>query len=149
MDQENILCRCNRCGVKNRVPRNRIHLRPVCGRCKTPLAVGVHDGRTVAVTDATFRSEVLSSPLPVLLDCWAPWCGPCRTVAPVLDQLASDYAGRIRIAKLNVDENPGTASQYGIRSIPTMILFDHGREVDKLVGALPRAEIERRIQALL
>jgi len=70
-------------------------------------------------------------------------------VAPILDQLASEYAGRIRIAKLNVDENPGTASQYGIRSIPTMILFDQGREVDKLVGALPRAEIERRLQALL
>jgi len=149
MKQETLMVRCNHCGAKNRVPPNRIHDRPVCGRCKTPLAVGSHDERPVVVTDATFRKEVLSSSGPVLVDCWAPWCGPCRTVAPILDRLASEYAGRIKIAKLNVDENPGTASQYGIQSIPTMILFNKGREVNKLVGALPKAEMQRHLQALL
>lgn len=149
MNQETLMFRCSHCGAKNRVPRNRIHDRPVCGKCKTPLPVGSHDGRPVVVTDATFRREVLSSPGPVLLDCWAPWCGPCRMVAPILDQLASEYAGRIKIAKLNVDENPGTASRYGVHSIPTMIFFNKGKEVDKLVGALPKADIVRHLNTLI
>jgi len=83
------------------------------------------------------------------VDCWAPWCEPCKMVAPVLDQLASGYKGRIKIAKLNVDENPLTGSKYGIQSIPTMLLFKGGNQVDTLVGALPKQEIERYIKTLL
>ena len=92
---------------------------------------------------------VLSYTGAVLVDCWAPWCGPCKMVAPVLDQLASEYAGRIKIAKLNVDENPMTASQYGIQSIPTMLLFKNGNQIDKLVGALPKQEIVRHLRTVL
>lgn len=85
----------------------------------------------------------------IVIDCWAPWCGPCRTVAPIMDQLASDYAGRIKIAKLNTDDNPATASQYGIQSIPTLLFFKNGKQVNKLVGALPKAEIEKHLRSLV
>jgi len=84
-----------------------------------------------------------------LVDCWAPWCGPCRMISPLVEQLASKYAGRLKVAKLNVDENPLIASQYAIQSIPTLLLFRDGRLVDRLVGALPRPEIERRLTSIL
>lgn len=135
---------CPRCGTKNRVPKARFSQGPRCGRCKTPLAAP-HLSRPVEVTDGTFSDEVLSSSIPVLLDCWAPWCGPCRMVAPVLEQLAEAYAGRLKIGKLNVDENPVTSSRYGIRSIPTLLIFKGGHVADTLVGALPGQEIERRV----
>lgn len=91
------------------------------------------------LTDETFAKDVLESTGPVLVDFWAPWCGPCRAVAPVLDQVAADYAGRVTVAKLNVDENQLTASQYGIRSIPAIALFVGGELVDGMVGAAPRS----------
>jgi len=102
-----------------------------------------------AKTDRTFDSEVLSFQGPVLVDCWAPWCGPCRMVGPVLEQLASEYAGRVKVAKLNVDENPQIASRYSIRSIPTMLLFKKGEMVNSMVGALQKEEIERHLRSLL
>ena len=101
------------------------------------------------VTDATFSKEVISSPGSVLVDCWAPWCGPCRTIAPILDELADKYAGGVKITKLNVDENPLIASQYSIQSIPTMLLFKDGKLVNKLVGALPKEEIERHLLSIM
>ena len=101
------------------------------------------------MTDAAFGREVLQFERPVLVDCWAPWCGPCRMVAPKLDELASKYAGAIRIAKLNVDENPLTASRYNVRSIPTMLLFKKGKLVDTLIGALPKETIEQHIVSTL
>jgi thioredoxin len=100
----------------------------------------------VTVSDATFSAEVERSPLPVLLDMWAPWCGPCRMVAPVIDELATEMAGRVRVAKLNVDENPATASRFGVSSIPTLLVLQGGREVDRLVGVQPKSEIARRLQ---
>jgi thioredoxin 2 len=138
------LIRCPACGATNRVPRDRVAQggRPVCGRCKRVLPL---DAKPVIVTDATFPAEVERSPVPVLVDAWAAWCGPCRVIAPVIDQLAADMAGRVRVAKLNVDENPATAARYGIRSIPTLLVFRDGREVDRLVGVQPRAEIVRRL----
>ena len=149
MNHENIIVRCAGCGTKNRIPKEKLHEGPVCGKCRRPLKVENPPAMTVDVTDQTFSREVLSFSGPVLVDCWAPWCGPCRMVAPVLEQLASEYAGRVKITKLNVDENPATASQYGIQSIPTMLLFKGGNHLNSLVGALPRQEIERHLGKIL
>lgn len=136
------LCRCPACGAKNRVPQERLDQghAPVCGRCKTPLPL------PITVTDATFTAEVERSQLPVLLDLWAPWCGPCRIVAPVIDELASEMAGRVRFAKLNIDANPATATRLHIGSIPTLLILKGGREVDRIVGAQPKSEIARRLE---
>jgi thioredoxin 2 len=140
---------CTQCGTKNRIPLARMHDRPVCGRCRAPLPTESSLSHPVEVTDLSFRQEVLSFTGAVLVDCWAPWCGPCRMVAPIMDQLASQYAGRVKIAKLNTDDNPTIASQYGIQSIPTLLFFKNGRQVNKLVGALPKSEIERHLGSLI
>ena len=100
----------------------------------------------MTVTDATFSAEVEHSPLPVLLDLWAPWCGPCRMVAPVVEELAKEMAGRVRVAKLNVDENPVTASRFHVQSIPTLLVLKGGREMERIVGAQPKSEIVQRLQ---
>ena len=141
---EALVVRCPACGVGNRVPRAKIDqgLVPVCGRCKTPLRV---DTKPIVVTDASFSADVERSPLPVLVDAWAAWCGPCRMIAPVIDELAGQMAGRVRFAKLNVDENPATASRFNVRSIPTLLVLKGGREVDRIVGVEPKSEIARRL----
>ena len=91
-----------------------------------------------AVTDASFEQDVLQSDVPVLVDFWAPWCGPCRMVAPIVDEIAKEFESKIKVFKLNTDENPNVASQYGIRSIPTLMVFKGGQKVDTVVGAVPK-----------
>jgi thioredoxin 2 len=142
------LIRCNSCGATNRVPLEKLRgrLKPVCGRCKTALTIEAHP---VTVTDANFAAEVERAPIPVLLDMWAAWCGPCRMIAPVIEELARELAGRIKVAKLNVDENPLTASRFGVRSIPTLLVLRDGQEIDRIVGALPKQEIIRKLQSLI
>lgn len=97
---------------------------------------------TVPVADATFKSEVLDSNVPVLVDFWATWCAPCRAIAPALEELATQYKGKAKIAKVDVDENQQVAQQYGIRSIPTLLVFKGGKVVDQLVGAVPKSKLE-------
>ena len=149
MGNDGLIIKCPNCGVKNRIPASKINDKPVCGKCKTPLLTDFASGIPFDVTDYTFEKEVMSSPGPVLVDCWAPWCGPCRSLAPVLEQLASEYKGRLKIAKLNTDDNPKIAMKYNIQSIPTMLLFNNGQQVDRIVGAQPKQEIERRIAAVV
>jgi thioredoxin 2 len=139
------LIRCSNCGAINRVPLERIAhgLQALCGRCKTPLTIDI---TPVTVTDATFAAQVERSPVPVLLDMWAPWCGPCRMVAPVIEELATEMAGRVRVAKLNVDENPATAARFRVQSIPTLLVLKGGRELDRIIGVQPKAAIVERLE---
>ena len=142
---------CSECGANNRVDETRLaNSEAKCGRCGTVLEAGAGDGpgnsKPQIITDASFQQEVLqASGPPVMVDCWAPWCGPCRVVGPIMDQLAAESNGRYRIAKLNVDENPMTASRYQIASIPTMLIFKDGAMIDRIVGAQPKQAIVERL----
>lgn len=101
------------------------------------------------VTDSTFKQEVLESQVPVLVDFWAPWCGPCRMVAPVVDEISEQYDSQIKVVKVNTDENPSVASQYGIRSIPTLMIFKGGQRVDMVVGAVPKTTLANTLEKYL
>ncbi len=141
--------RCMGCGATNRVPRAKLAqgLKPKCGRCKQPLPDVA--AAPQIVTDTTFAALVERSPLPVLVDAWAAWCGPCRTIAPAIDALAAELAGKVSVVKLNVDENPAIAGRFGIRSIPTLLVIDGGREVDRIVGAQPIEAIRARLERVV
>ena len=101
------------------------------------------------VTDASFETEVLGGDLPVVVDFWAEWCGPCKLIAPVLDELAGEYDGRVEVKKLNVDENPETSARFGVRSIPTLIFFKNGQVIDQVAGAVPKNVLKQRFDAAL
>lgn len=101
------------------------------------------------ISDDSFDSEVLKSPVPVLIDFWAPWCGPCRAIAPIVDELAGEYAGKLKIVKLNVDDNPRTPARYGVRGIPNLILFKNGEVQQQIVGAVPKAHLVKAIATVV
>ncbi len=145
---ESQLISCAHCGTTNRVPQEKLRagLAPICGRCKK--ALGAAD-KPVRITDANFAEEVERSALPVLVDMWAPWCGPCQALTPIVESLAKELSGKMRVGKLNVDENPVTASRFRIQSIPALLVFKNGREIDRIVGAQPKAEILRRLQPVV
>ncbi|HOM12735.1 MAG TPA: thioredoxin TrxC [Rubrivivax sp.] len=128
---------CPHCHATNRVPSGRLGDDPVCGRCGRPLL----DGRPVELGDADFDRVAAASGLPVVVDFWAPWCGPCQQMAPQFEQAARTLKGRALLVKVNSDDNPLTASRFGIRSIPTLVKLDHGREVARVAGARPAGQI--------
>lgn len=130
--------RCVHCGAFNRVSENRPAGEPTCGKCKKSLDLS---GAPQAVTTQAYQHALLNSPVPVVVDFWAPWCGPCRAVAPVLDQIARGRAGKVLVLKVNTDEHPEPSAQLGIRGIPTFIAFKDGREVARQVGALPAPQM--------
>jgi thioredoxin len=137
---------CPNCGAKNNVDDNRAaHEIAKCGKCGTPLPAA--DAHPMTITDDSFARDVLQvTGQPVLVDTWAVWCPPCRAIAPIIDQLAAESAGKYRVGKLNVDENPRTAQQYHIDSIPTLLIFKDGKLVDKLVGAHPKPTMVAALQ---
>jgi len=140
---------CSKCNAKNRVDETRLASSEAkCGRCGAMLEVSGEQGsKPLVITDQTFEREVLSARgKPVLVDCWAPWCGPCRIIGPVMDQLAAESQGNYRIAKLNVDENPQTASRFQIASIPTMLIFKDGKLIDRIIGVQPKPAIAERLR---
>jgi thioredoxin len=142
--------RCSSCGSLNRVPENAAGKTVVCGKCKSPLPAGDGDGHpvtlTVTLTDGSFAGAIGSGSY--VVDFWAPWCGPCRMIAPILDQLAAERRD-VRFGKLNVDENPRTAAAFNARSIPLLVFFKDGSERGRVVGAVPRGHIEAAIKQYL
>jgi thioredoxin 2 len=139
------LVKCPTCGATNRLPSAVSGRKIVCGKCKTLL----HTAGPVQVTDSTFADQIERSPTPVLLDLWADWCGPCHMLAPTIDQLSGELEGRVKVAKLNIDENPITANRFGVRSIPTLLVLKGGKEIDRLVGVQPKQEIVRRLERII
>ncbi|MBC7357417.1 thioredoxin [Desulfacinum infernum DSM 9756] len=103
----------------------------------------------IEISDSSFEQEVLKSDLPVLVDFWAPWCGPCRAIAPVIDELSNEYAGKLKVAKCNVDENPNTPARFGIRAIPTLILFKDGNVTEQITGAVAKSQIAAAVEKVV
>ncbi len=133
---------CANCGATNRVADARLDQHPSCGRCKRPL----FDGKPIELTSANSSAMLAHTGLPLLVDCWAPWCGPCRSFAPVFEQAAKLYEPRMRLAKLNTEQEQALAAQWQIRSIPTLLLFSNGREQQRIAGAMPLAQLQQWLQ---
>jgi thioredoxin len=142
------IIKCPNCGANNRLSIGESTVKQaVCGRCKNPLPDV--SSQPVTITDANFQEIVGNSPLPVLMDLWAAWCGPCRIIAPTIDRLAKELAGKVLVGKLNVDENKATAARFSVQGIPTLLILQNGREVERIVGVESKESILRRLQRFL
>ena len=130
---ETLKIACPACGTGNRVPAERLGDAPKCGKCASPL----FDGHPLQLTDTSFEALVGGTDLPVVVDCWAEWCGPCKRFAPIFEEAARTLEPKVRLAKLDVDANPASSTRLGIRSIPTLLLFKGGKEVARISGAMP------------
>lgn len=142
------IVKCPGCGANNRVSGSAPAARQaICGRCRQPLTN--HSATPLTVTDSNFTEIVEQSSLPVLLDLWAAWCGPCHMIAPIVDQLAKELAGRVAVGKLNVDQNQRTAARFNVQGIPTLLILQNGREVDRIVGVESKESILRRLERFI
>lgn len=133
-NSEPLIVACTNCHTKNRVPATASGM-PRCGKCQTPLRWVVN------ASDADFASVVEAAAIPVLVDIWAPWCGPCRKVSPALEQIAGEFAGRLKLVKINADEAPGVSQRFDVLAIPTLLLLSRGEVIDKQIGAAPAAQL--------
>ncbi|MEW6669256.1 MAG: thioredoxin domain-containing protein [Thermodesulfobacteriota bacterium] len=134
--------RCTECGAKNRIPAEKVDAGPLCGRCKKPLRIGeIFLPQPLVITETDFDEKVLRSPLPVLVFAWAPWCSTCRAFMPVIDDFARDAKSKVRVGKLNVDQNPNLSSRFNIFSVPQIFIFDNGQLRENLPGSMQKHEI--------
>lgn len=136
---DNLHVTCGHCGTVNRLPREKLEQSPRCGKCKQP----VFTGKPLELGRANLETVLQRNDLPVLVDCWAPWCGPCRSFAPRFEQAAAAWEPHLRFAKLNTDDEPDIAARWGIRGIPTLILFRDGREVQRSSGVLSLQQLQQ------
>jgi len=136
---------CNQCGVKNRVPAKHLADTGKCGACQSPIPA---INEPLSVDSKEFDEIVANARVPVLVDFWAAWCGPCRAIAPVLEELAQSSKGGVTLAKVNVDEQPALAARYGVRSIPTILFVKDGKVADQVIGAVPKAQVQAKLASL-
>ncbi len=148
-DMSDTIVICPSCGAKNRIPAEKQHLTPKCGRCGVPLARSSQGGEVIELGDHNFQQVLGSTTLPVLVDFYSPTCGPCKMLAPVIADLARQYAGRALICKMDTSRHQMTPAQFRIRGVPTLIFFKNGQVMDQVVGAVPASELETRLNNLL
>ncbi|MFQ3230282.1 MAG: thioredoxin 2 [Reinekea sp.] len=130
---------CPKCNATNRLPNDRLADKPKCGKCKTPI----FNGKPIELSSANVAAVINHNEIPVLVDCWAPWCGPCKSFAPIFEQAAAELEPKLRLAKLNTEKNQQIAARWKIQSIPTLILFKNGKESTRVSGAMPLNQLKK------